>query len=598
VKNIDIILNPEFSEKIGYGHLKRIITLYKILQKKYRCAIACIHEKHKKIDISEPLNILNFSSKDEFLIHLKRKKPKIVILDYRYYKKNFIAELSKLVPLIVIDSPTQFKSANPLLYLNILTPLKFKKFSESQLFYSGLPYYPVEKTLIKFRSRKSKNYILVSFGNSDPNNLTLKTLKKLNKIKKLPYIKITIGKFFNKKNVKKITEFLKTRFIHPSEIIFSPDNIHKLIAESRCLITSFSLTFIEGLIFNKKVALYNNSKYHAKLAQNFEQYFVPLGIFPFPLSLKSLKRFNKKKQKIYFNEIDFRKNNQRILKLVYNFLKLKAQESERKCRICGKSVYPVLNQFERKIYECKSCKVKYLTLDKKTKAEEIYKKEYFTEEYKRQYGVTYLEDRENILKLADARLKIILKYISPANKKLLDIGCAYGFFLEKAREKGFDVCGIEIEKKAARYAKQNLKLNVMNKNFLNAKLNQKFDVITMWYVLEHFVNPEKVLIKIMQFLNPDGMICISLPNGNGAFYRFNKNKWLSIHPDAHFFDYSIKSLKILFKKYGLELKQKRITGIHPERIGIKNKILQKIVIPFFKLLNLGDTMELYFKYIS
>lgn len=593
MKNIDIILNPEFGRKIGYGHLKRIITLYKILQKKYRCAIACINEK---IDTFNHLNILNFSSNDEFLAFIQQRNIRLVILDYRYYKKKFIKNLSKITSLMIIDSPTQFKSTKPLLYLNILTPLKFKNFSESQIFYSGLAYYPVEKSLTKFRSRKSKNYILVSFGNSDPNNLTLKTLKKLNKIKNLPPIKITIGRFFNPQKIQEIKKFLQTRFIHHFELIISPDNIHKLIAESRYLITSFSLTFIESLIFNKKVALYNNSRYHAKLAQNFEQYFVSLGCYPFPLSLKSLKIFFQQKQDFSFNYFDLQKNNRRLINLVDRLLGFKKSDLENNCKICGKSVCLVLNQFERKIYECKNCKVKFLVLNRKTSYEKVYKKEYFTEEYKKQYGVTYLEDRENILRLADTRLKIILKHISSENKKLLDIGCAYGFFLEKAREKGFDVYGIEIEKKAAAYARHNLKLNVINKNFFNAKLNQKFDIITMWYVLEHFENPERVLSKIMQFLKPGGIVCISLPNGNGAFYRFNKNKWVAIHPDAHFFDYTTKSLKILFNKYGLKLRQKRITGIHPERTGITNKILQKVVSLPFKILSLGDTMELYFKY--
>ncbi len=591
---VDIILSVQFGKKIGYGHLKRILIFYKILKDKYKCILATINNKELKLEIPLNLKILNFSSEQDFFSFIYKDNVKLVILDYRYYKKDFVIELSKITRLILIDASKMFPGVKPLIYLNILTPLKFKKFLPLQFYYSGLAFYPIHKKLLRFPSIKFRNNILITFGNSDPNNLTLKILKKLNKIEKLPIVKIVLGKYFDSKNKFKIKVFLKNKFLHQYQIIESPENIYDLIYNSKYIITSFGLTFIEGLILNKNIGLYNNSMYHTSLAKNFKEYFSYIGTYPLPVSVKKLVKFiNAKKRKDFPFEI--KRNNKRIIKIIDNLFKLKKHSIETNCKICGGTVKLILNQFERKIYECNQCKVKYLILNRSIKPEKVYKKEYFTEEYKKQYGVTYLNDRENIIKLADKRLKIILKYIKSENKNLLDIGCAYGFFLEKAREKGFDVAGIEIEKKAAIYAKKKLNLNVINKNFFDVKMNKKFDVITMWYVMEHFDSPERVLQKLITFLKPNGMICISVPNGNGSFYKFNRNKWLSIHPDAHFFDYSIKSLKILFKKFNLKLIKRKITGIHPERIGITNKFLQRLCIPIFKSFNLGDTMELYFK---
>ena len=77
--------------------------------------------------------------------------------------------------------------------------------------------------------------------------------------------------------------------------------------------------------------------------------------------------------------------------------------------------------------------------------------------------------------------------------KLLDIGCGHGFFLEMAKEKGWDVYGLDLCQQAIEYARLR-GFNVASVSlFENNYKDNEFDVITMFYVFEHLLNPVKYL---------------------------------------------------------------------------------------------------------
>ena len=569
-----IVLIAQSGNKIGYGHLKRLKNFAEILKNNFE------------------ISIINFSKKnsDDILNFIKKNNFSFAILDFRYYKEKLVKDLLKRIPLVLIDSHKIFNSNFPTLYINILNPLKFKYLKNNQFVYDSINLIPIKIPKNLFFKKRTQNCdLIITFGNSDPNKLTLRVLRKIKKLENIPSLKIIIGKYFNENYKIELKNYIKNNFSSNYEIVEAPENLLEHIIGCRYLITSFGLTFIEGLIFKKIVGLYNNSFYHKKLASNFKGSFIDLGFFPFPVrDIKNL--FSEKNLRLKIIKPD----NKSLLRIIKNFSKANNSLNIYNCKICGKPVRIVLNQFGKRIYECKSCKVKFLELENRLKPEIIYNEDYFTEEYRKQYGKTYIEDRENILKLAEARLNVIKKILKGRGGKILDIGCAYGFFLLKALEFGFDPTGIEIEKKASNYAKKNLKINVINGDFLKLKIKEKFDIITLWYVLEHFEEPFKFFDKIDKIINKAGLVAIAVPNGNGAFYKFKRREYFNSRSDHHYFDWTIKSLKILFKKFGFKLKKVRITGIHPERLGIENKFFQKIVGIFLKIFNLGDTMELYF----
>lgn len=232
-----------------------------------------------------------------------------------------------------------------------------------------------------------------------------------------------------------------------------------------------------------------------------------------------------------------------------------------------------------------------------------YGSDYFIEEYKSQYGRTYLEDEEPLRTLARRRLAMIKKYSSPhsrpststhsAQPSLLEIGCAAGFFLDEARKAGFNVRGLEISNFAAGHARNSLKLDVRCDSFLNFETTEKFDLVAAFYVVEHFPDQKYVFQKIASLLNPGGSFVFALPSIHGPFFEYSPEEWLRTHPEDHFVDYSPQSLKKIFPLYGLKLKKVLPASYHPERSSglLSKKWAQGLYSVYADMLSYGDTME-------
>ena len=230
-----------------------------------------------------------------------------------------------------------------------------------------------------------------------------------------------------------------------------------------------------------------------------------------------------------------------------------------------------------------------------------YSSKYFVEDYKNQYGKTYEEDSKNLTALAKRRLEKIKK-LKPSGK-VLDIGSAMGFFLNEAREYGYETEGIEISEYASSYCRDTLKLNVHNCSLLDFEYKEKeYDIITAWYVIEHIYNFENILERIIYSLKDDGILAFATPNGYGLSGRFNKN-YFSIVPSDHAFEANPKSLDILLSKYSLKcinlenqsLYYNRFCDIFNLKFISKNKLLSKIYNVSAKKKNLGDTFECIYK---
>lgn len=229
-----------------------------------------------------------------------------------------------------------------------------------------------------------------------------------------------------------------------------------------------------------------------------------------------------------------------------------------------------------------------------------YDKDYFNKEYKEQYGKNYIEDFEHIYELGKQRLSIIQRYTPTGS--LLDVGCAYGHFLKVALDSGFHAQGIEISEDAVRYAKETAKLEVVQfdieRNDLSKVVQaEQFDVITMWYVLEHFHSPLQVLQSILPYLRYGGVFAFSSPSTAGISARKNIKQFFHDSPADHHAHFNPWFLRRIFTNLPLKLVSWRSTGHHPERIHPtlsrhqEVKILASIIS---KAMRLGDTFEAYF----
>ncbi|MEZ7494604.1 class I SAM-dependent methyltransferase [Leeuwenhoekiella aequorea] len=134
--------------------------------------------------------------------------------------------------------------------------------------------------------------------------------------------------------------------------------------------------------------------------------------------------------------------------------------------------------------------------------------------------------------------------------QLLDIGAGTGDFLVAAKNDGWKVNGIEPSKIARKNAeKKDLTLFELKSN-LN---NQKFDLITMWHVLEHVPDLKDQLQWLVDHLYENGTLVIAVPNFNSYDSKHYKKYWAAWDVPRHIHHFSRKSMKMLFSEFGFHL---------------------------------------------
>ena len=126
---------------------------------------------------------------------------------------------------------------------------------------------------------------------------------------------------------------------------------------------------------------------------------------------------------------------------------------------------------------------------------------------------------------------------------LLDIGAGTGDFLKAAKEKGWQVYGVEPNKNAANLA---LGKGVLLETSLDDFDGKQFDVITLWHVLEHIPNLNETILKLSKLVKPNGSLIIAVPNFKSFDANYYKNYWAAFDVPRHLWHFSKKSIKSFF----------------------------------------------------
>lgn len=154
-----------------------------------------------------------------------------------------------------------------------------------------------------------------------------------------------------------------------------------------------------------------------------------------------------------------------------------------------------------------------------------------------------------------------LKQIEKFKKKgnLLDIGCFAGYFLELAKERGWNTFGIEPSKWASNMARsRNIKIIGNDIQKIRIK-NAYYDVITMWDVIEHLSNPIDVLDKCYKSLKDNGIIALGTPDYECLIARIMGNNYPYLVRMHHVL-YTPETLSNMLEKSGFKVIKKYTYG--------------------------------------
>ncbi|OSY89029.1 methyltransferase [Tenacibaculum holothuriorum] len=149
------------------------------------------------------------------------------------------------------------------------------------------------------------------------------------------------------------------------------------------------------------------------------------------------------------------------------------------------------------------------------------------------------------------KLKLINSF-NTNEKDILDIGAGTGEFLKVCKNNKWSVVGVEPSKSAREIA---FKKDIHLKETINDLENKKFDIITLWHVLEHVPNLNEYIYKLKNFLKENGVLIIAVPNYKSYDAKYYKNFWAAYDVPRHLWHFSKTSIQLLFNQVNLKVEK-------------------------------------------
>lgn len=215
-------------------------------------------------------------------------------------------------------------------------------------------------------------------------------------------------------------------------------------------------------------------------------------------------------------------------------------------------------------------------------------------------GAKTLIDRLYIIArniLLKRKVKLVKKYLKDIdNTTLLDYGCGTGEFLSRCESAGLRVEGIEPNANANALASKKIKGNISNDTDLSKKESGKYDVITMWHVLEHI--PDLTLMKseMKRMLKDKGTLIIAVPNFKSYDAQFYKEYWAAYDVPRHLWHFSKTAISKHFAEVEMEViktKPMWLDSYYVSMLSEKNKNTNKL-LGLIRAFCIGILSNLYY----
>lgn len=234
-----------------------------------------------------------------------------------------------------------------------------------------------------------------------------------------------------------------------------------------------------------------------------------------------------------------------------------------KCLVCGSNQFEpflvckdhTVSKEDFNIVSCKTCGFKFTNpRPEDSVIGEYYKAEEYISHTNTNKGVVnklYHMVRSRTLK---KKLSLIKSYVPRGT--ILDYGCGTGMFLAVCKNAGWETYGMEPDDNARKIASQaNTNLFSDKSKIQTYITNTKFNVITLWHVLEHVTDMDETLSFFKHRLTKDGILVIAVPNHISYDAQFYKEHWAAYDVPRHLHHFEKKSIKALLENNGFLLRE-------------------------------------------
>ena len=225
--------------------------------------------------------------------------------------------------------------------------------------------------------------------------------------------------------------------------------------------------------------------------------------------------------------------------------------------MCGGGPSRWLESGSRELMRCADCGFAWVPqgVARTRTGESIYESDQPIFATERDY---YLDD--TAVESARAKLRWVARLV-PAGATLLDVGANYGHFLHQAQQT-FDALGIEPSATVVAWGREHLGVRLEQGSIEteNPAFVGRFDVITLFDVIEHLPDPRATLQLCRRYLRRGGHLFITTPDTGALMARVLGAHWYYIDIVEHISLFSAANLTRLLGECGFQLAERRTVG--------------------------------------
>lgn len=220
------------------------------------------------------------------------------------------------------------------------------------------------------------------------------------------------------------------------------------------------------------------------------------------------------------------------------------------CPYCKtKTSWKVRDLTKTSVWGCHACSIGFqVSPPKEQKIKEYYIKSVYPQVWGDHQGA--------FAKMKEKTYQRIFKYLPDhlKNKTFIDIGCGYGFFLKESKKHGMKVIGVEPSPYLSKVARQISGAKIINDFFHNPDLNfkNKFNVVAIIDVVEHFRDPFTALEKTLTLVKKGGLLVLTTPDFSSPSRKIMRKFWHHFK-DEHYYYLSGDFFKGYLPKQGFKL---------------------------------------------
>ncbi len=222
------------------------------------------------------------------------------------------------------------------------------------------------------------------------------------------------------------------------------------------------------------------------------------------------------------------------------------------CPVCGASSPRLhVHVLGHNIVACGECEFQWVDpLPSAVELARLYDDPAYFRDVDRGYR-DYLAAEPTHRRIAARRLRRIGRYQAPG--RLLDVGCAAGFFLAESRRRGWELAGIEISAHMRSRAEDIAPGRVFTGWSDARHVLSRLDLVTMWEYIEHCPAPLDELREAAALLRPGGLLALSTPNTDHRLAQTPGQGWREYKPPEHVGFFGARSLAQALRATGFDV---------------------------------------------